>query len=425
MKKERKGRRTKLWNEAGAGFPGLTKEQLLCIVTAAFLAALSLISSGGDGVLKDGNAILRDGPGGIERHYELKVGGISDSYVPVSITVSPREYTEKEAAELFDGLMDKIAVYIVGSNEDLDSIDTDLNFPSSVDGYDGVRISWYPENTSIIGYDGTVNNLKLEGPEETYIRVVLKTGEYSEEYVLPVRVIPAGTATAAEKRKKIEDLIQSADLEQVRNESLELPGELDGTVISYAEPRDRTWAGILAGGVFAAVLLGLKPKQDMLKKKKQRDLKLIMDYPDMVSKLIVYMGAGLTVRNAWIKITEDYKRDLESGHSGRREVYEEMSLTAADISKGVPEIRAYGEFARRCSNKSYMKLISILEQNLRTGDRGSENALQLEMQEAFEQRKNMAKRQGEEAVTKLMLPLGLSLIAVLIITAVPAMLTML
>ena len=46
------------------------------------------------------------------------------------------------------------------------------------------------------------------------------------------------------------------------------------------------------------------------------------------------------------------------------------------------------------------------------------------MQEAFEQRKNMAKRQGEEAVTKLMLPLGLSLIAVLIITAVPAMLTM-
>lgn len=424
MKKERKGRRTKLWNEAGAGFPGLTKEQLLCIVTAAFLAALSLISSGGDGVLKDGNAILRDGPGGIERHYELKVGGISDSYVPVSITVSPREYTEKEAAELFDGLMDKIAVYIVGSNEDLDSIDTDLNFPSSVDGYDGVRISWYPEDTSIIGYDGTVNNLKLEGPEETYIRVVLKTGEYSEEYVLPVRVIPAGTATAAEKRKKIEDLIQSADLEQVRNESLELPGELDGTAISYAEPQDRTWAGILAGGAFAAVLLGLKPKQDMLKKKKQRDLELIMDYPDMVSKLIVYMGAGLTVRNAWIKITEDYKRDLESGHSGRREVYEEMSLTAADISKGVPEIRAYGEFARRCSSKSYMKLISILEQNLRTGDRGSENALQLEMQEAFEQRKNMAKRQGEEAVTKLMLPLGLSLIAVLIITAVPAMLTM-
>ena len=200
MKKERKGRRPKLWNEAGAGFPGLTKEQLLCIVTAAFLAALSLISSGGDGVLKDGNAILRDGPGGIERHYELKVGGISDSYVPVSITVSPREYTEKEAAELFDGLMDKIAVYIVGSNEDLDSIDTDLNFPSSVDGYDGVRISWYPEDTSIIGYDGTVNNLKLEGPEETYIRVVLKTGEYSEEYVLPVRVIPAGTATAADQR---------------------------------------------------------------------------------------------------------------------------------------------------------------------------------------------------------------------------------
>ena len=53
-----------------------------------------------------------------------------------------------------------------------------------------------------------------------------------------------------------------------------------------------------------------------------------------------------------------------------------------------------------------------------------EDALQIEMQEAFEQRKNTALRLGEEAGTKLIIPLMLSLIIVMVIVAVPAMLSL-
>lgn len=51
------------------------------------------------------------------------------------------------------------------------------------------------------------------------------------------------------------------------------------------------------------------------------------------------------------------------------------------------------------------------------------NLLQREAQEAFEERKNMAKKLGEEAGTKLMIPLFLMLAVVFVVVTVPAFLT--
>ena len=48
----------------------------------------------------------------------------------------------------------------------------------------------------------------------------------------------------------------------------------------------------------------------------------------------------------------------------------------------------------------------------------------LEAADAFEQRKNTARRLGEEAGTKLMLPLMLSLMTVMMIVAIPAMMNL-
>ena len=71
-----------------------------------------------------------------------------------------------------------------------------------------------------------------------------------------------------------------------------------------------------------------------------------------------------------------------------------------------------------------MKLISLLEQERKTGDARIRDAMELEVRQAFEQRKNVARRLGEEAGTKLMAPLMLSLITVLLIVAIPAMMTL-
>ena len=79
------------------------------------------------------------------------------------------------------------------------------------------------------------------------------------------------------------------------------------------------------------------------------------------------------------------------------------------------------EFGRNCGLIQYMKLVSLLEQNRKNGSRNLKERLKLEMAEAFEQRKHQARRMGEEAGTKLLLPLFMLLTVVMIVTAVPAL----
>jgi len=62
----------------------------------------------------------------------------------------------------------------------------------------------------------------------------------------------------------------------------------------------------------------------------------------------------------------------------------------------------------------------MLSQNLRKGTKGLTELLAREGADAFEQRKNTAKKTGEEAGTKLMIPLFIMLIIVFAIVIVPA-----
>ena len=87
----------------------------------------------------------------------------------------------------------------------------------------------------------------------------------------------------------------------------------------------------------------------------------------------------------------------------------------------MPESEVYLDLGRRINLKSYTKLVTLIEQNRRTGTKNLRSMLELEMNDAFEHRKTTAKRLGEEAGTKLLLPLFLLLGIVMIIVIVPAL----
>ena len=65
----------------------------------------------------------------------------------------------------------------------------------------------------------------------------------------------------------------------------------------------------------------------------------------------------------------------------------------------------------------------MIIQNLRKGSSGLTQALEKEVAEAFALRKNNAKKAGEEAGTKILLPMMLMLMVVMVIILVPAFLT--
>lgn len=104
-----------------------------------------------------------------------------------------------------------------------------------------------------------------------------------------------------------------------------------------------------------------------------------------------------------------------------RPAYEEMALTLNRIRCGEPEGAAIEAFGRRCQVQSYMKLASLLEQNRRTGTKNLKQLLEQEMITAWEEQKHTARRMGEEAGTRLLVPLFLMLAVVMVIIMVPAL----
>ena len=155
----------------------------------------------------------------------------------------------------------------------------------------------------------------------------------------------------------------------------------------------------------------------------EREWELRRDYAQMVSKLMLLMGAGSAVRTAWETMAQDYERKRKAGGK-RRYVYEEMLLTCRELQNGVSEGRAYENFGLRCRLPCYLKLAALLEQNLKKGNKGLSALLRAEVTEAFEQRKELAREQGEKAATRLLLPMVLMLAVVMLLVLIPAGMSM-
>ena len=188
-------------------------------------------------------------------------------------------------------------------------------------------------------------------------------------------------------------------------------------------------------GFAVFVIISSSQKEKEEKKKEFREMKL--DYPQIINKFNLYIKSGMTIRKAWFKIAGEYEKDqkekeqISAKACGRKKAYEEMVNVMYKISGGASEGECYEEYGIRCNLSEYRKFGMMLSQNLRKGTRGLTELLEREAEDAFEQRKNLAKKEGgaappggakagEEAGTKLMIPLFLMLIIVFAIVIVPA-----
>lgn len=94
-----------------------------------------------------------------------------------------------------------------------------------------------------------------------------------------------------------------------------------------------------------------------------------------------------------------------------------------EMDNGRGEIKAYQEFSERCDVQPYRKLVALLIAGQRVGSRRLMERLNEEADRVFAERKNAARRLGEEAGTKMLLPMMMMLIIVMGIVMAPAFLS--
>ena len=207
-------------------------------------------------------------------------------------------------------------------------------------------------------------------------------------------------------------------------------GGVFGVIIRFFRETGHSGVWFLLLLVLAAIMIAASFERRLRDRLKKRQEQMMMDFSEIVSKLSLLYEAGLSIHGAFERILGDYEQKLGRDGKGAdpsavsyHYAYREMKLAMEKIRSGVSEGKAYAEFGKRCALQPYIKLGNLLEQNISKGAKGMQALLLKEVTDAQEERKRIARKRGEEASTKLLLPMALMLLVVIAIITVPALIS--
>ena len=396
---------------------------MFCAATIALLTEIS-----GQGVMQNFGKVRinREDYGGNSVNHQLQMQIEGEKSENIEIQVSPRMYSEEEVQSLFRQAMNKLDQVILGENETADHVVKPLCFPQELEGYP-FAISWEPGRYDVMDMNGRINQDAVleEDPEGEGVLVkitgILRYGTEEAAYNTQVLVF-ADVEETETIRNQVLNAARQAEEVSREEKSFVLPEQVNGRTVRWRFRKESKVMLVLMLGAVICVFLVVQERQKKEKQRKDRKEQMLFDYPEIVSQFTMLMGAGMTAKNVWKKITADYCGQKERG--GRvRDAYEEMVITLQEMQSGIPEAECYERFAARCGLVPYMKMGALLSQNLRKGAKGTSDMLKMEAIQAMEDRKSRARRLGEEAGVKLLLPMLLMLVIVLVIVVVPAFLS--
>lgn len=390
----------------------------------AVLAGAALIQESMNPVLKQGNVLERqaygDGNYDAELIWEIPEKELEQE---LSVHVAEQGLTKEEQQALLAAAEQEIAETFPGENESVDEIRKDVCIQSQYQ--DGqVTADWSFDSYQYVDLEGHVMNDSLE-EEEILVKAVVELGCDSQtlEYQFFFQICPKIYSEKEKINNKLkQELIKKN--EKTNDSTLILPESIDDQTIIWKEKSERMPLKLLFLGMIAAGCVPLVEKSRKQEEEKRRKEKLQSEYPELVSKLTILLGAGMTLFSAWNKITTNYSNKRKNNMIPIHPLYEEMLITCHEIESGVGEARAYERFGERCGLHRYRKFCSLLVQNLRKGTRGLVQLLEEEVSDAFEERKNLAKKSGEEAGTKMLFPMMMMFGIIIVIIMVPAFLSL-
>lgn len=372
------------------------------------------------------NAVERGEKGSSDRQMEFQVQ-IEDTDKQVTLDIPARELDQEEAEAQLSALLQRLDQEILGDNSSLTEICYPLRllsvYPDSP-----VQLQWQTDSPDYLSWEGELGSGIPEEGAEVLLRGELRLQECKEVYQRRLYLYPS---------KAIEDLpgrIQEEARKLNRDgeeETYYLPETIDDKTIQwYLVSDSKGWLLIC----LALMMLGaqvLAQQQKGREKYKKRAEQLDKEYAELVSRIQMLLGAGLSMRKVLERIALEYKdsqeKEKQSGWKRKRKkslVNEEILICCRELENGLSEAEVYRRLGNRCGTSSYRGLSLLLEQNMTKGGQGLMQLLEREALEAFESRQRRARQEGEKVSVRLLLPMGIMLMIVLALIMIPAFMTM-
>ena len=428
-----------------------------CVIAGLLLAVVSFLTN------QDSTYI---------RPYEIERGSYGEQKTPYTlkmdvenllkdmefnVSVSSKKYTKEEADEKFNEKFEEQLIDILNDNSDYEHINSKLNFRSDLG--DGIKASYafepktatvseiattsnaspddfyyYVKYQNVIDGSGNVLNedFKVSDYCTGYIIIQFSTeikekeGSYrSHKYMIPIKVVSKELSALESFRNAFKKEVDKSDKETLDKNTIVLPKIVNDFRIIYKDKKDLTFLLMPVIGILVAILLDAKDKEEEKEKIKRRIRLLELDFAQIISKILLYVSSGMTIRNSIIRLAEQYQKRMASDDKQEKRVaYEELVVVKNKLASGYSEIGAYEDMAKNINMRSYTRFLNIIIQSIKNGNKDLKNILNMEVQDALYERKQNAKKLGEEAATKLVLPLMLMLSVIMVVIMVPAFMGM-
>ena len=439
---------------------------MISFICITGLAALLFLQHRQDRQIVDG-VLERPGygEGGSDQNLLLRVG--AEESEAFDVHLDARTYTSSQVKAFLKNAAASLDAMLPGENASMDEVRTPLCLPDQLE--DGrVSVEYYITPGGLIDENGTVCG--QPDPEGSLITVnaTLTCQDKTSTYECAARVYPPILSGEEQLRQDIRNAVEEARSEDPTGTQVRLPSTVDGRKLSWSYPKDSSLTLVMILLLVLPIAFWAREDSKVHDAAKTRQAQLELDYSQLLWKLTMLLSAGLTIRGAFTRITTQYREETGRGggmpsdhsgrgggtsaghsrhrsstpaghsrhrssmpaggsgpgHGGKRYVYEEMLLTLREMNSGVPEASAYENFGRRCSLPMYIKLGSLLSQNLKKGSKGLTAMLEHEAVLSMDQHKMAVRKLGERASVKMLLPMILMFGVVLIILMVPAFLSM-
>lgn len=397
------------------------------------------------------NLITRPGYGkaALEETLNLTAAGEKESE-SVTIRVSPKAYTYKQAQDLLDQAETQLQKQLPGRNDSLDDVRYPLQLPQSLLD-DAISAEYTISPYGVIDdTSGVIVGDLTENGTPVTVEATLKVQELERICRYAAVVFPPALTDKEQFSADLDTALRAADNSDPTSDQIRLPAYAGDTPLSWSRPKGPFLTILFILTLLLPTLFWFQKDEKMKELAKKRRELLDLDYSELLFKLTLLIGAGLTIKGAFSRICSQQealqnssslparggkdsmqhpteRNKLPSGKGSRPEsahpVYGEIRILLREITDGVPEETAYENFGRRCGLPTYIKLGSLLAQNLRKGSSGLTALLEKEAFLSLQQHRTAARKMGERASMRMLFPMLLMFVDVMLIMMVPAMLS--
>lgn len=398
------------------------KNKIKIIVLFMVVLFLAFVMDKTSGVLSD-NTLQRNKTGDGDQIVDLilNASGLEKDYA-YQLEVKEEIPSQKQADELFEKAKKEIDDTFCESGQDIEHVTGHIYMKDTyVSGI--VEAEWILDDYTFVDPEGNIIQEAFDENkcDEKLVRasVTLSCGEYKQMYDFSFVVYPDELSESERLIKDVNKQIQTR-MNESGVSQLVLPDEVDGVGLRWSQKKSGLVVKIAMLEIVVVVLLHLSKKEKQKQQLMERNIQLQLQYPEIVSKMAILMGAGMTVEQAWNRITARYSDERQKRQKQYMPAYEEMLVTEREISDGGTARKAYSNFAERINIACYQRFVRIILQSIHKGNKGVCEMLEKESDDAFNERRLLALKLGEEAGTKMLVPMMLMMTIVIAIVIAPA-----